>query len=180
MDNPLNLSPETLEKIAHTVSRYPHKRSAALPLCHLVQEDKGFLSDAAMEWIAAQLELQPINIYELVTFYPMLRRSPQGRCRIKVCRTLPCALSGAYETCAVLEKAIGCKEGTTSKDGAYSIEFVECQADCALAPVVIVDEKLYSNVDTEKAMQLAESIKHTGTPGSSIDSPSTTMDSKPA
>ena len=159
MDNALNLSPATLEKIERTVACYPYKRSAALPLCHLVQEDQGYLSDVSVEWIAARLELQPIHIYELVTFYPMLRRSPKGRCHIKVCRTLPCALRGAYETCSALEKAIGCKEGAVSEGGAYSIEFVECQADCALAPVVIVDETLYSGVDVERAQCLAKWIK---------------------
>ena len=72
----MNLKPETIEKIDTLVPRYPVMKSAALPLCHLVQEDQGYLSNEAMEWIATRLELQPINILELVTFYPMLRTEP--------------------------------------------------------------------------------------------------------
>jgi hypothetical protein len=71
------------------------KRSAALPLLHLVQEDQGYISNEAVEWIAARLGLQPINVYELVTFYPMFRQKPIGRRHIKVCRTLSCAPWGA-------------------------------------------------------------------------------------
>lgn len=155
----MNLSAETLAKIDHLIPRYPTERSAVLPLCHLIQEEKGYISEEAMEWIAAKLKLQPINVYELVTFYPMLRQKPAGRKQVKVCRTLPCALRGAYKTCAILEEALQCKRGATSENNDYSIEFVECQADCGLGPVVIVNEALYENVDPEKAKQLADQIK---------------------
>ena len=84
----MNLRPDTLRQIDEVITHYPVKRSAALPLLHLVQEDQGCISSAAIEWIAGRLELQPINIYELVTFYPMFRQQPIGRRHIKVCRTL--------------------------------------------------------------------------------------------
>jgi NADH-quinone oxidoreductase subunit E len=67
----MNLKPETLRRIDDVIPHYPVKRSATLPLLHLIQEDVGFISNEAVEWIAAKLELQPINVYELVTFYPM-------------------------------------------------------------------------------------------------------------
>ena len=70
----MNLKPETLRRIDEVIPHYPVKRSAALPLLHLVQEDVGYISQEAIEWIAQKLELQPINIYELVTFYPMFRQ----------------------------------------------------------------------------------------------------------
>ena len=88
----ISLKPETIEKIDKLVPRYPTVRSAALPLCHLVQEDLGYLSCESIEWIAERLELQPINIQELVTFYPMLRTEPTGEYHVRVCRTLPCAM----------------------------------------------------------------------------------------
>ena len=155
----MNLSTEILAKIDRLIPRYPTERSAVLPICHLIQEEQGYISEEAMEWIAAKLKLQPINVYELVTFYPMLRQKPAGRHQVKVCRTLSCALRGAYKTCATLEKALKCKRGATSENGDYSIEFVECQADCALGPVVIVNETLYPNVDSQKAKLLADHIK---------------------
>src|ERR1043165_5521802 len=93
----MNVPSELLAKIDEAISHYPvSKRSASLPLLHLWQEHFGFISDEAITWIAAKLELQPINVLELVTFYPMFRRQPAGRKHIRLCRTLSCALNGAY------------------------------------------------------------------------------------
>jgi len=155
----LNLKPETLTKIDEVIPHYPNKRSASLPLLHLVQEDIGFIPDEAIEWIAAKLELQPINIYELVTFYPMFRRQPIGRRHIKVCRTLSCALMGGYKTCAEFRQQFGCELGETSADGEATVEFVECLASCGTAPVVMIDEELHQKVDAAKARELSEKIK---------------------
>src|SRR6478752_3366987 len=89
---------ELLTKIDEAISHYPvSKRSASLPLLHLWQEHFGFVSDEAVAWIAKKLELQPINILELVTFYPMFRREPAGKRHIRVCRTLSCAMAGGYQ-----------------------------------------------------------------------------------
>ena len=87
--------PADLEKqLDELTSHYPQKRSASLMFLHAIQERFGFISPDAMEWIAKKLELQPINVYELVTFYPMFREQPAGKFQIKVCRTLSCALGG--------------------------------------------------------------------------------------
>lgn len=156
----MNLKPETIEKIDKLVPRYPTIKSAALPLCHLVQEDQGYLSNEAMEWIADRLDLQPINILELVTFYPMLRTEPTGKHHVRVCRTLPCALAGAYQTCQKLEEAFNCKVGHTSEDGEVTLEFVECHADCGKAPVVMVGEDEYTNITPETADDFATKLKN--------------------
>ena len=158
MENYLNLSEQTLSKIDQLVPKYPEKRSAALMVIHLVQDELGAVCDQACEWIAQRLELQPINIKELITFYPMLREKPWGKKHIRVCRTLPCALRGAYATCKILEKKLGVKEGHVREDGEYSIEFMECLADCGQGPVVIVDEKTYENVEGKRAENFAELI----------------------
>ncbi|HZP58939.1 MAG TPA: NADH-quinone oxidoreductase subunit NuoE [Opitutaceae bacterium] len=155
----MNLKPETLQRIDEVITHYPQKRSASLPLLHLVQEDAGFISDEAIEWIAAKLGLQPINVYELVTFYPMFRRQPIGRRHIKVCRTLSCALMGGYKTCAEFKKEFDCETGGTSPDGGVTIEFVECLASCGTAPVVMIDEELHEKVDAAKARELSAKIK---------------------
>ena len=123
---------------------------------HLIQDELGAVDDTACEWIAMRLELQPINIKELITFYPMLREKPWGRKHVRVCRTLPCALRGSYATCKTFEKKLGVKEGHVREDGEYSLEFMECLADCGQGPVVIVDEKTYENIDGERAENFAE------------------------
>ncbi len=155
----MNLKPETLRQIDEVIPHYPVKRSAALPLLHLVQEDAGYISDEAIEWIARKLELEPINIYELVTFYPMFRRKPIGRRHIKVCRTLSCALMGGYKTCETLEKEFATHRGEVSPDGEVTIEYVECLASCGTGPVVMVDDELHEKVDPAKAKEIAAKIK---------------------
>jgi NADH-quinone oxidoreductase subunit F len=145
------------------IARYPRdqKRSAALPLLHLWQEHFGFIDDDAVNWIAAKLDLQPINILELVTFYPMLREKRAGKTHIRVCRTLSCAMAGSYRVMENLCAATGIerkidKNGmhtpvSVSADGNYSIEFVECLASCGTAPVCMVNDELHENVLPENA-----------------------------
>ena len=99
----MNLKPETMQQIEEVITHYPQKRSATLPLLHLIQEDIGYLPPETTEWVAAKLEIQPINVYEVITFYPMFRQKPIGRRHIRVCRTLSCALTGGYKTCETLK-----------------------------------------------------------------------------
>jgi NADH-quinone oxidoreductase subunit F len=104
----MKIPAELLSQIDEAISHYPvSKRSAALPLLHLWQEHFGFISDEATVWIAEKLELQPIHILELVTFYPMFRRVPAGRRHIRVCRTLSCSMAGSYELRDAIAGAAG-------------------------------------------------------------------------
>ncbi|MEO5960681.1 MAG: NAD(P)H-dependent oxidoreductase subunit E [Opitutaceae bacterium] len=155
----MNLKPVTFQRIDEVISHYPVKRSAVLPLLHLIQEDAGFISHEAIEWVAAKLELEPINVYEVVTFYPMFRQQPIGRRHIKVCRTLSCALMGGYKTCEAFEEEFNTHRGEISPDGEVTIEFVECLASCGTAPVVMIDDELHEKVDVAKATALAGQLK---------------------
>ena len=155
----MNLKPETLSKIDEVITHYPVKRSATLPLLHLIQEDVGCIPEEAITWIATKLELEPINVYEVVTFYPMFRRQPIGRRHIKVCRTLSCALLGGYKTCETFEKEFNTHRGEVSPDGEVTVDFVECLASCGTAPVVLIDDELHEKVDCAKAKQIADQIK---------------------
>ena len=122
---------------------------------HALQEHFGYLSKQAIEWTAAKLDLQPINIYELVTFYPMFRQQPAGKYQIKVCRTLSCALGGSYELREHFCQKLGFDSHAhglqTSPDGKFSIEFVECLASCGTAPVMMCNDDFYEGVSHQKA-----------------------------
>ncbi len=155
----MNLKPETLSRIDEVITHYPEQRSATLPLLHLIQEDIGHIPDEAIPWIATKLGLQPINVYEVITFYPMFRRKPIGRRHIKVCRTLSCALLGGYKTCAAFEQEFNTHLGEVSPDGEVTVDFVECLASCGTAPVVLIDDDLHEKVDAAKAKQLSDQIK---------------------
>jgi NADH-quinone oxidoreductase subunit E len=155
----MNLKPDTLKRIDEVITHYPVKRSAVLMLLHAIQEDVGYIPQEAVDWVAAKLELQPINVYEVVTFYPMFRQKPIGRRHIKVCRTLSCALMGGYKTCEAFEKEFNVHRGEVSADGEVTIEFVECLASCGTAPVVMIDDDLHEKVDAAKAKELSNQIK---------------------
>lgn len=139
------------------VSHYPvSKRSASLPLLHLWQNHFGFVDDSGVEWIAAKLGLTPVNILELVTFYPWFRREAAGKTIIRVCRTLACAMAGSYEVKEKFCQAVGldphedhhgfgCAPPTTA-DGKFSVEFVECLASCGTAPVALINDELVENI----------------------------------
>jgi len=156
---PKDLEAELDELITH----YPQKRSASLMFLHAIQERFGCVSPEAMEWTARKLELQPINIYELVTFYPMFRQEPAGKYQIKICRTLSCALGGSHELRDYFCKKLGLdatEEGPqTTPDGKFTVEFVECLASCGTAPVVMVNEEFHEGVTTGKADQLLANCK---------------------
>jgi NADH-quinone oxidoreductase subunit E len=153
---PTELESELNDLLTH----YPQKRSASLMYLHAIQEHFGYISPEAMEWTAKKLDLQPINIYELVTFYPMFRQTPQGRNHIKVCRTLSCALGGSHELRNHICRKLGLDTSEhglqTTKDGKFSVEFVECLASCGTAPVVMVNDDFYEGVSAQKADEILE------------------------
>ena len=156
---PAGLEAEIDELLTH----YPQKRSASLMVLHAVQEHCGWISPEATEWIASKLELQPINIYELVTFYPMFRQEPAGKYQIKVCRTLSCALGGSHGLHEHFCHRLGLDQHThgvqTTQDGKFSVEFVECLAGCGAAPVMMCNDDFYEGVSTQKADEILERNK---------------------
>jgi NADH-quinone oxidoreductase subunit F len=155
---------ELKRQVSAAIAQYPpeRKRSAALPLLHLWQEHFGFISDEGIKWIADKLELQPINILELVSFYPMLRQKGAAKMHVRVCRTLSCAMAGSYRVMENLCATAGVTRGhnrahdpvLVSKDGNVSVEFVECLASCGTAPVCMVNDALCENVDPNAVADL--------------------------
>jgi NADH-quinone oxidoreductase subunit E len=151
---PAQLEADVNELISH----YPVKRSASLMLLHALQEHFGYISKEAMEWIAVKLELQPIAIYELVTFYPMFRQHPIGKTHFRVCRTLSCALGGGYQLHKHLCNKLGLDSEAhgpqTTPDGKYTVEFVECLASCGTAPVMMCNDEFFEGVSHQKADEI--------------------------
>ena len=151
--------PAILEaELDEVTTHYPVKRSASLMFLHALQEHFGYLSPEAIAWTARKLGLQPIHVYELVTFYPMFRQEPLGKKQIKVCRTLSCALAGSGELRNRLCQKLGLDPDKhapqTTPDGKFTVEFVECLADCGNAPVVMVNEDLHGRVTVNAAERM--------------------------
>lgn len=154
-----DLSPETLSYIDKVIPRYPKKRSAIMMILHAIQKEKGYLSLDAQKWVAEKLELQPIQVREVVTFYPFYREHPIGKRHIRVCRTLSCALNGSYKICDKFKKEFDTELDEISPDGRVTVEFAECLASCGTAPVAMVDDELYENLNDEQVEAICEQIK---------------------
>src|ERR1035438_3135235 len=164
LDQPDFSVPAALEaEIAELITHYPENRGASMMLLHAIQEHFGYLSRQAVEWIAAKLELQPINVYELVTFYPMFHAKPVGRYHLKVCRTLSCALGGSYKLHEHFCRKLGLDPQAhgpqTTKDGKFTVEFVECLAGCGSAPVMMCNDAFHEGVSEKRADEILGKCK---------------------
>ena len=146
--------PVELERhIDEIITHYPTKRAPVLWLCHLIQDHFGFLGQEQVEWIAAKLSLQPINVWEVVTFYPMFTQKLRGKFHIKVCRTLSCQLAGSQKLLDRL-KDLGVD---------FTVDTVECLASCGTAPAMMINDEHYDSMTPERLDQIIADIKRTGT-----------------
>lgn len=159
---PLDVPAELEKEIDDRITHYPvSKRSAVLPVLHALQHQFGFIDENAIEWAAAKLDLEPIKVLEVVTFYPGFRQSAPGKYHIRVCRTLSCAMAGSAELMETLCEQAGIdRSGVThhdpiavSADGKFSIEFAECLASCGTGPVCLINDDFHEEVtDAEKLL----------------------------
>lgn len=161
---PFQVTPELEKEADERISHYPDsKRSATLPLLHIVQHRFGFISAEAIEWVAKKLDLEPIKVLEVVTFYPGFRQSAPGKFHIRVCRTLSCAMGGSEELMEKLCELTGIDRSNSdshhhpiavSPCGKFSVEFSECLASCGTAPVCMVNDDFHEGIPADKAEEL--------------------------
>ncbi len=152
----VEFSPQSMELAREIIKRYPEgkEKSALLPLLHLAQNEfGGWLSVEAMDYVARLLHLQPIEVYEVATFYSMYNLKPVGRYMLEVCHTGPCAIRGAEKLIDILKAKLSIEEGQTTADGLFTIKRVECLAACGYAPMLQCGEYYYENLDSEEKVE---------------------------
>lgn len=161
------VTPELEQKAEQRIAQYPsdQRRSAVLPLLHEVQHHFGFISPESIEWVAGKLEISPIKVVEVVTFYPGFRQKAPGKFHVRVCRTLSCAMGGSAELMDKLCELTGIDRSKSDahKDpiavspcGTYSVEFAECLASCGTAPVCLVNDDFHEGITEDKAKDLLD------------------------
>ena len=155
----LPVRPETDASIERLKSAFPRSGSALLPALHLIQEEKGFISEESMAYVAEKLELAPAFVAGVVSFYTMFHTKPVGRHHIQLCRTLPCALRGCGEILEHLRRRLGIKEGETTPDGRFSLVTVECLGTCDTAPIVQINDQEHGHLDAAKVDALLDSLE---------------------
>ncbi len=153
----MEINKELEAKCDDIIARYPQKRSAAMMIMHLIQETFGHFDDTSICFAANKLGVEPIEVYGMLSFYPMYSQKPRGRVHIKVCRTLSCALSGSIKLGNELSRLLECPMGETR--GIYTIEFVECLGNCSHGANVQVNDRLFEKVVAEDAEKFVEKIK---------------------
>jgi NADH-quinone oxidoreductase subunit E len=160
---PVQFTPELIIKFDDVVSRYPEgkQKSALLPILHLVQAEFGWVSVPAMDKVAEYLYIQPIEVYEVASFYTMYFLKPQGKYMLEVCRTGPCEIVGASKIINHIEQALGVKEGDVTADGLFSWRGVECLAACGYGPVLQIapEYTFYENLTPESVDKLIVDLK---------------------
>jgi len=156
------LSKETQAAIEATFPKYPDKRSVLLPALWIVQGEHGYLSEEAMLDVAEILDITPVQVYEVATFYYMYNLKPVGKFHIQVCKTLSCALSGCNSVLAHIKKTLGIIPGETTKDGLFSLKRVECLAACGSGPMMQINEDYYEQLTPQKIDQILNDLRASG------------------
>jgi NADH-quinone oxidoreductase subunit E len=156
---PVDIETRLAHDAAAIIARYPHPRSALLPLLHLVQSEDGCLTAAGIAFCAHQLHLTDAEVTAVATFYSMYRRTPAGRYLVGVCTNTLCAVMGGDAILDSLEHHLGVRAGQTTGDGAVTLEHLECNAACDYAPVVMVNWEFYDNQTPATARDLVESLR---------------------
>jgi NADH-quinone oxidoreductase subunit F len=161
----VNIPEQLRQRIDELITHYPadQRRAAVLMVLHALQEQFGVLGREQVEWTAEKLGLQPINIWEIVTFYPMLNREPRGKFHVKVCRTLSCELCGCSGILERLQQKLGVGLDENTADGLFTISTSECLAACGTGPVMMINDELFENLTPDGAEEIIDRIKQTGT-----------------
>jgi len=157
----VKFSNETLALVNKIIKRYPEgkQKSALLPVLHLAQSEfDGWLSTAVMDYVASVLNIKPIEVYEVASFYSMYNLEPVGKCLIEVCQTGPCWLRGSDDIIEHLEKKLGIKNGETTSDGMFTLKTVECLGSCGTAPMLQCGADYYEHLTNEKVDELLDKL----------------------
>lgn len=162
MNSEIQFPQNLLDEVQRIIATYPEgkQKSALLRVLHIAQAHWGYLSVEVMDYVARLLHIQPIEVYEVATFYSMYDTTPVGKVKLEVCRTGPCMIEGAEKIIKYIEDKLGIKEGETTSDGIFTLKAVECLGACGYAPMLQAGEKYHEHLTEEKVDQLIEMYRN--------------------
>jgi NADH-quinone oxidoreductase subunit E len=155
----MTFSQEKLDKVNEFISHYPagKEKSAILPILHMAQEQMGgWIDTATMDYVASLLHIQPIEVYEVATFYTMYNTTPVGKFVFEVCQTGPCMLKGSDEIIAYIKEKLGIGVNETTPDGLFTLKTVECLGACGYAPMMQLGKVYKEHLTKERIDQIIE------------------------
>ena len=160
----MEFSDKLLQEVQRIISFYPEgkQKSAVIPVLHLAQQEfGGWLSAGTMEYVASLLQLEPIEVYEVATFYSMYNLKPVGKYMFEVCQTGPCMLNGSDDIIKYICDKLGIKPGETSADGLFTLKTVECLGACGYAPMMQVGKNYREHLTKEKVDEIINECRNT-------------------
>ncbi|BAV08965.1 NADH dehydrogenase subunit E [Filimonas lacunae] len=159
----IRFSEDKMVKVQEIIARYPEgkQKSALLPLLHLAQDTfGGWLDVPVMDYVAELLQIDPIEVYEVATFYSMYNLKPVGKYMFEVCQTGPCMLNGADNIVAYITEKLGIKSGETTADGLFTLKTVECLGACGYAPMMQLGKHYREHLTKEKVDAIIEECRN--------------------
>ncbi|MDE5432358.1 complex I 24 kDa subunit family protein [Elizabethkingia meningoseptica] len=159
MSETIAFKPEVLEQVNKIIARYPEGRqkSALIPVLHIAQKEfSGWLDVPVMDYVASLLDIRPIEVYEVATFYTMFNMKPVGKYVLEVCRTGPCMLKGSDDILDYIRQKLNIKDGETTEDGLFTLKPAECLGACGYAPMMQLGKFYHENLTKEKVNEILE------------------------
>ncbi len=158
----ISFSQDKLDKAKEIIARYPDgkQKSALIPLLHLAQEEfGGWLDVPVMDYVAGLLNILPIEVYEVATFYTMFNMKPVGKYVLEVCRTGPCMLCGSDQIIDHIKNKLGIEEGETTADGLFTLKPAECLGACGYAPMMQLGKFYKEHLTIEKVDKILDELR---------------------
>lgn len=155
----LEFSDKIKKEVMDIIARYPKKKAALLPVLHVAQQEFGFIGEDTERMVAGLLDIKPVQVREVVTFYTMYNRQPVGKYHIQVCSNLTCSLLGAESLIDYLKKKFNIDLGETTEDKKFTISTVECLGACEQAPCMMVNFDYYGDLDKGKIDEILDNLK---------------------
>jgi len=153
------LKQEIVTKIIELAARFPDKNSALIPALHIIQDEFGWVPPETVTQLAEILQTHPNKVYGVLTFYTMFNKKPVGKYHIQVCRNLSCSLLGAKNIIEHLSEKLGIEPGESDKNAKFTLSQVECLGSCGTAPVMMINDKYYENLNIEKVDNILGSLQ---------------------
>ncbi len=150
---------ELTEEIEQLVEKYGKDRSSLLPILQAIQRKHKHIPDFAQQEIARLLDIHPVEVYSVISFYSFLSTEPKGKYIIRLCKTISCDMQGKDAVAKAIQRELGINFGETSKDKKFTLEYTNCLGMCDQGPAMIVNERVYTKLNPEKAIQILSELK---------------------
>ncbi len=147
------------EELEGLIEQYGSDRTALMPILQAIQKKHKYVSDFAQQEIARLLGIHPVEVYSVISFYSFLTSDPKGRNIVRLCQTITCDLAGKANVAKAIERELGIKFGETTKDKRITLEYANCLGMCDQGPAMIVNDRVYSHLTPEKAVQILNEVK---------------------